>query len=246
MKLLARICAIQMDSCFDYAQALDALGSRDEAARVFRKAFDEARDQVNASHYAAWLVRYYMDQGDKESALAVARAAAETYSGAGLITLAELLEELRSYDEALQQFEALRDRYRTDVAVNAFYVRAFLKRGDSRHKEQSARALAALFPEGVTRASIVDFQAAPLRGVLVRDDTALARQIGIVAGDVIVALDGYRVETYPQYSTIRSLTDDPSVRLVFWHEGRYFERTARLPQRRFGSTLETFGGGGYR
>jgi hypothetical protein len=235
LPVLRRMCNLQEEACFELGESLAGAGRDDEAAGVLRKAFAAARDVVTASHYADWLVDYELRKGRTEQALAVARAAAETYSSAGLRTYARLLERLRRFDEAREQYEAIRERYNETQPLEQFAVRAFFSRGDARYESLAEAAVARDFPYGLERISRAELTAPPYQGVLILDETAEGRRVGIHQDDIVVAIDGYRVRTHQQYMTVRAFKVDPHVEWIVWRDGRYFEVAAELPGRSFGS-----------
>jgi hypothetical protein len=60
-------------------------------------------------------------------------------------------------------------------------------------------------------------------------------------GDVIVALDGYKVESVGQYMIVRGLSFDPHMDLIIWKDQqKYVEMKAYVPTRRFGIALDDF------
>lgn len=46
---------------------------------------------------------------------------------------------------------------------------------------------------------------------------------GLRAGDLVVALDGYRVQSPFQYGFVKALSDDPKMRLFVQRDGGYLE-----------------------
>jgi S1-C subfamily serine protease len=58
--------------------------------------------------------------------------------------------------------------------------------------------------------------------VLVTPSAGLV-QAGIRAGDVVVALDGYRVLDGNHYGSVKALGIGPKMVLTVWHDGRYVE-----------------------
>jgi tetratricopeptide (TPR) repeat protein len=225
-EILKRVCAMDTDSCFDYGEALAALQRSEEAAVAYRKAFDQARDRVAASVKAGWLIDFYIEQGKNDEALKLAHSAAETQSQQALEKLGDTFDRLGRYEEARRQFEAARDRYGDDWALQRFDIRAYLLRKEGRFAEQAKRALANYFPKGLTQVTMADFRQPGAAGTRVRDETPLSRQMGLAVGDTIVALNGYRVETAWQYVIVRSITDRVSLHLIVERGTQYREVAA--------------------
>ncbi len=240
--VLRRLCSLEQGSCLDLGEALAKGGREDEAAQVLRRAFAVARNRVAASHHAEWLAEYEFSHGRAEEGLAIAAAAAETYSGAGLATYARLLERVGRLDESLSILEAYVARYDDAVPLELFAVRSFYGRNDERHRKQAEAVLARDFPEGLQRVAFAELESPPFQGVLINEETDLSRRSGIHTGDIVVALDGYRVVTHEQYTTVRALRVDPRIDLMVWRKGRYLEIGAELPGRSFQSRFTTWDG----
>jgi type II secretory pathway component PulC len=48
-------------------------------------------------------------------------------------------------------------------------------------------------------------------------------RFGLVGGDVVVALNGYRVRNDRQYQLLWTLDDGPEATVIVWRQGRYVE-----------------------
>ncbi len=236
LDILKRVCSMDAEYCFAYGKGLADAQRPEEAAAVYQKALDEVRDRVSASVNAQWLIDYYFEQGKPDEALRLAESAAETYSGPALLKLGETLDRLGRYEEARQQFEAVRDRYRDDAALRRFYIRAYLLRKEARYEEQAKRALATYFPKGLIQVSMADVGRPPSAGARVVQETALSRQMGLAVGDEIVALNGHRVDTAWQCVIVRSITDRTNLRLIVRHGTEY--REVATVQKTFALGLE--------
>jgi hypothetical protein len=59
-------------------------------------------------------------------------------------------------------------------------------------------------------------------------------QNGLSSDQVVVALDGYQVQSMAQYSMVRAMSDSPSMTFVVWDGHAYREIKANQPGRRFG------------
>ena len=73
----------------------------------------------------------------------------------------------------------------------------------------------------------------PERGVTVTKDNAQLRKAGLQAGDLIVGLEGWRVDNLKQFRAINAFSDRPDRKLTVWR-GRISEVT--LPWRSWWST----------
>jgi S1-C subfamily serine protease len=99
-----------------------------------------------------------------------------------------------------------------------------------------------MFPQGLQRTTLADLGAAPSpgRGYLVtwKPSVPLAR-IGLKTRDVIVAMDGYRIDNRAQYDTVLRFTDKRDVALIVWREGRYVELKGQMRRERYGPSAAT-------
>lgn len=226
------LCELVPDRCFVLGYRLAELGQADEAAIAYQKGFDRATDRVFAAHESRWLVGYYFDRRRSDKAAAVARAAADTGSAAGLFVLASLLEKSGRLSEAEEQYRQILDRYRDADALVGFYHRR-LQAGDAASEPKLRAALALALPAGLEPFARGSLPAPPTDGVVVRKENDNTKRWGLHWGDVIVALDGYRVHDRRSYDVVNSLSLGPRLRLVVWHDGRYADVAAELWDRRF-------------
>ena len=58
--------------------------------------------------------------------------------------------------------------------------------------------------------------------------------------DIVVGLDGYKVESEPQYDYIRAQTTDPKMDFIVWRQNIYVEVHATVPYRKFHVDLDTY------
>ena len=75
--------------------------------------------------------------------------------------------------------------------------------------------------------------------MFVNKDSEYSRAAGIRAGDIIVGLDGWRVDNNDQYQAILAFKDDPMLKLTVSRGGRLIKIEAKSPTRKFGTQLET-------
>jgi tetratricopeptide (TPR) repeat protein len=232
-----RLCEMLADDCLDYGRALLEAGREDEAARAYQRAVDRARDSVAVSNRVRWLANYYLDHGSTARAIKVARVAADAYSWAGLETLGHVQERLGDLEAAEQTYKAILERYQTSSSLDAFYIRRQRRDGGGRYVAEAEAARKNLFPMGfaqVVHADLVAESRRPgyaARVVGVRVDEARLdrelRRLGLREGDVIVAVDGIRVQNDEQYRCVLSLTDAARTRFDVWRDGAYIELEGR-------------------
>lgn len=239
-RLADHLCSLSPDDCVTYADWLVKQKRDDEAAEVYRRWFREGADRVRVSNGLGWLVKYDSDHGHASEALSLARDAAATYSEAGLLTLARLLERKGDLAGANAYFKRVEERYEAPEFVMGFYVR---------HKGQASWDAAAqdlirdAFPSGLKAAALSDFHGAPADGVVTLSFAAPGRlsavidKYGIKSGDVIVGVEGYRVQNLRQYRLLNAYTfrGDDTLQLIVWNRGRqYYSVTTREPERHIG------------
>jgi hypothetical protein len=227
-----RMCDLTVDQCGDLARYLVDQERDDEAATVYRRWIDGARDRVMASNNSGWLVDYDFDHGRQSEAWRVATAAAGTGSGKGLDTLAGLAERTGDTEKAEALLRQIAERYDDETALLSFYLRAEA-RGERRYAAAAAPIRARLFPQGVERVAVTDFRTgeAPDKGVKVEGPNRRLALAGLRNGDVLVAVDGYRVRDYAQYTVVRDLSRDPAMQFVYFRNGRYLVAEGRFPRR---------------
>lgn len=156
-----------------------------------------------------------VDHGRQPEGLQLAEQATETYSGAGLETLARLLERMGRFAEAEAWLKKEADRYDDTRGLEQFQMRRERRNPGAGDVEPAHAALRKRFPLGLERVHHLDFLAPPRQGVEIVQWSSKLEALGLDKGDVIVALDGYRVTSYEQYHCIRDLTDDPTHPLVW-------------------------------
>lgn len=199
----------------------------DLALKFFETGYEKAEDRVLVSNSMRWLVDYYFDNNRQEDALKIATEGAETYSSTGLETMADLMERLGKLDEAERHHAAILSRYDDPGPLIGFY---------ERHKATNpayAEKQSALIPGGLDVAVLADFTAPPMDGCEFTSDSAPLREHGLKVGDVVVALDGFRVTSAEQFMTVRSLSNKLPMRLIYWNRSEYREIEVSPPDRRF-------------
>jgi tetratricopeptide (TPR) repeat protein len=238
--LLARQCAQAAVHCLDLGHHLADQGSDDEAAAAFEKAFADASiDRVLLSHHSRWLIRYHFRKGNRERALALAESAASTGSATGLSFHGELMELMEKYPAAETSYRTGAERYDDPSSLIAFYYRVARGKGRKEYEARLVRAARALFPRGLEpiEASETLGTDAPRDGAHVMGHSRMLLDAGLRAGDVVVALDGWRIHTAAQYDTVRRFTRDDEMRFTFWRGGSYQEAKGPVKDRWLGVTF---------
>jgi hypothetical protein len=236
------ICRLDPDSCLTLAWYLADRDLDEAAVPAFERAVKEGRDRVGIVGLVGWLMDYYFDHQRPDDALKLARMGEEVYSAAGLRLMARLMERMGRYREAESYYKKIEERYDFDELINQFYVRYEQRIADGRYRAEAQEALRKLFPQGLQRATLADLGAAPAPGrgyfVTWKPSVPLAR-IGLKTRDVIVAMDGYRIDNRPQYETVLRFTDKRAVALIVWREGRFVELKGQMRRERYGPSAAT-------
>jgi tetratricopeptide (TPR) repeat protein len=237
-KVMNQICALQPDYYVNLGLYYIDKQMAPEAAAALQAAFDRAADRVYVANNCGWLVSYYFDNGRRDEAMKIATDAAEAYSYSGLQTMATLLEKMGRLREAEDYYKKIRERYSESYELDGFYVRH--QGEDPAYARIAAQQTAMLFPSGLQKVNLQDFSAAPVDGVLIKTSSDKIRRANLWPGNIIVAIDGVRVHSQPQYFHVRGLTLDPNMALIVWNGREYVERRINTPGRRLKCDLEDF------
>jgi tetratricopeptide (TPR) repeat protein len=232
-----RICELNPDEYFTLGKWYVSHQQPEKAAEAYQKGVDLGEDRIRASNNCEWLVTYLEDHGKADQALAIAQMAAEVYSYRGLEVMASLMERRGKLKDAEDHFEKIAERYEDSQPLDCFYMRH--RAADPEYEKHAAAGEQKIFPEGMKKAALADFQGPPKVGTILDETNQYVTAANLKKGDVVVALDGYRTDTWMQYQYVRSLSG-PSVpmQLIVWDGARYREVTASPPERRFNVNLK--------
>ncbi len=235
------LCEIEGRYCLTLGYRLAELGFPDEAAVAYQKGFDGARDRVEAANQSRWLVDYYFDHGQLRKAEAVAREAAEIYSGDGLFTMARLMERMGRLREAEEYYRRMLDRYRNANQIAGFYYRQARIEKKAAYETKLRDALALALPSGLELFDRASLPPSPVDGVVIQKENDNTKRYGIHYGHVIVALDGFRVRDVDAYQAVRALSQSPRMKLVIWRGKSYDDVDVELWDRSFRVGIVTLG-----
>lgn len=231
-------CKLASRSCMDLALTLSRLGDEAGAVREFERAFsDPMMDGVALSASAGWLVNYYYRHNRTEDALKLATRAASSGSADGAFIEGRLFERLGRLDEAEDRFLGIETHYDNAIPAIGFYHRQFVVAKNEKYSEKWRRHLEMFFPQGL-QAVPATMPVAPKSGVFVEKDSDRSRKAGMQAGDIIVGLEGWRVDNRNQYHAINAFSDNERMKLTIWR-GALIPIEADVPGRLFGTTLQT-------
>jgi hypothetical protein len=215
------LCELVPDRCFVLGYRLAEMGFADEAAVAYQKGFDRAGDRVLAANSSRWLVDYYFDHAETKKAEAVARAAAEVYSSAGLFVRARLAERMGRLPEAEEYYRRILDRYDQPEELTGFYYRMARVEKKAAYEPKLRDALARALPSGLEPLDRSALPAPPADGVVVRGANDNTKRFGMAFGNVIVGVDGFRVRDLRSHRVAVALDKSPRMVLVVWRGKSY-------------------------
>jgi hypothetical protein len=235
--LLRRSCEVSSAECIALAAEHASKNRDDDAAAGYERAFaDPSLDAVTMSNASGWLVSHYYRHRKLKPALQLAEQSARTGSFQGLVTLAYLYERLERWDDAEEVYRKAATRYNNPSQLLGFYYRAVHLHKQTGLEPAWQQELTRVFPHGLTA---VAGDAPPKSGVVIAKDNDFVRKAGLQAGDVIIGLEGWRVDDYRQYSAVNAFFEHDVVKLTAWR-GRPFDVTLRTPNRLMGVELRTY------
>ena len=239
LSLLSWACQIAPGECVELAATLVRLGRPGEAVGWYEQAFANPEyDQIGAANSSEWLVTYYSDHGQLPRALALAARSAATGSLRGLLTAAHLYERLKRFEEAEVFYKHANGTYRDAGQLLGFYYRAINVRKQVEYQGAWDALLPTVFPHGLQPVP-KSFDAQPATAVIITDDNATVRKAGFQTGDLIVGLEGFRIENVKQYRAVNVFFSRDEIKLTLWR-GQVFERAITVPNRCLGIQFRTY------
>jgi tetratricopeptide (TPR) repeat protein len=232
----------EMDPARYYALAeyLINRGQEDKAIPFIEKGMDLFPDSVTKAAYAGRMIKHYVKQGQISKASALADFAADVYSADGLEAKAEFLESQNKYREALDYYQKIEERYEDSSPLVSFCTRYKAATGKSDLDEILARRIKKVFPRGMEKTSLAEFNTPPRDGIIVGGENETTAKAGIAHGNIIVAINGVRIHNFDQYLYIRGLDTAPELHLIVWQANKYREITAAPPDHRFGVDMPDY------
>jgi hypothetical protein len=152
--------------------------------------------------------------------------------------MANLLERNGDLAQAEDYFRKIDQRYESQDELSSFYLR---NRARSPQYETAARAaIAKVFPNDLQQVKMSDLSTAPRDGVALAGTSRVTQRLGLRVGDVLVAIDGYRISNTAQYYMVRAFRTDPIVSYIVWQTDHYVEVKGNVPQRRIIATIADY------
>ncbi|HJU44233.1 MAG TPA: hypothetical protein VJ691_15510 [Vicinamibacterales bacterium] len=241
MPLREKACEISSLECITLGSAqLHYLEDEAAAAAAYERAFaDPSLDAVVRANGAHWLVMYYERNGQTSKAIALADEGASTAAAQGYRTRARLYERLRDFDRAEQDLLTNYRHYDDVEGLLPFYYRRVEVEKNLAYQARWEKWKAEIFPNGM-QPEPASLAGVPKTGVFINDDSEFSRRAGIRTGDIVVGLEGWRVDSVPQYRAINAFyDDDPTVRLTISRGGQLIKIEAKSPTRLFGTEIQT-------
>ncbi len=239
-KLMAKAAALDPSHYYTLSDFFIERTNETKAADCLEKAIALGPDSVRASNHAGWLIQYYLRQGQKEKARKLADMAGEVYSSRGLAAKAGFFETVGNYGEAFTWFAKIEERYESSDDLIIFCARYKQKTGDPRFDKEALKRLGKLFPVGIEKVTLNNFQKPPIDGAAIWEENDLIREAGLKRGDIIVAVCGIRVHNFEQYTYGRETSKSPQLDLIVWQGKAYHEVQASPPEHRFGGKFGTY------
>lgn len=227
--VLGKYAAIDPNQAIKLGEELVIAGRDDEAIRAFENGFENATNRVAFSNRSQWMIHHYKKKGDDEAAQRIADHNAEVYSHRGLesaMTLALVEGDFRLASSIADKID---ERYNEPAHP---MIAAWASGKDQ-------RAAAELFPKGERKVSLEELKSAKeLSGLRIGDNSTCVRLNGLRLGDIILAGDGTKIETFPQYMAVMCRKLDPEVTFIVRRAGQYSEKRCILPNRRLETSLQ--------
>lgn len=239
-KLMLQAAALNPACYYDLGDYEIGRQQEDLGAKYIDQACAADPDSVRVSNHAYWRVQYYFKKGQIEKARQIADEGGEVYSSVGLEAKASFLEKTKDYDGAFEWFAKLEERYNNSTPLISFCERYQRQSGDNRFEPELKKRLKKLFPAGMEKVSLADFQGPPADGVSIRQQNELLTAAGLRVGEVIVSLNGTRTHTLDQYLFVRDSLTGSELELIVWNSRGYREVKASPPNLKFGADFRDY------
>jgi hypothetical protein len=145
---------------------------------------------------------------------------------------------MQRYADAAEWYRNLDERYEGESDLSLFYFRTQRRLPNGPFKAEAAAAERQLFPSGIVKVTLQDFVSRRLA-----DQPSVPvgnRRNGVLAplklgsADRILAVDGIRVSSWPQFFAVRGLSDDPDISMIIQRNQEYLEVKGAIRRTLFG------------
>src|SRR3954468_733495 len=219
MKSVVRMNPERLEDVVEYYLQHDRL---DEARHTYEGWFAASAQDASFTQVAAWMVRDYFVRGERAKANAVADRAADSYSFIGLLTRAHLYDWMGNARRAEEYYRRLDERYDSSADLLGFLLR------QQRHGIEVDSLKWKIFPAGVASVALPTLREPPVYGVEVAAVERIGERAGVRTHDIIVAVDGIRVNNLAQYYSAKAMSLDPNMRVTVWRDLKYTETTGPI------------------
>lgn len=227
-----RACGLAPRECVDLGALHLSTGREAEAAQAYARAFaDPDYDTVSLANNCPWLVDYYERTGQPELALALAERAAGSGALLGLQAVSRVYERRGRFDDAEQAAQHA-SGYESSGDLFGFYYRAVNVHGRTSYRARLDALVHDVFPAGM-QAVPSTLAAPPTSGVFIYKDSEFSRRHGVQAGDVIIGIEGWRVDDQRQYRAASATASTNVMKLTLWR-GRVIAVELTAPGRLMG------------
>lgn len=228
-QIMEKLCVEDPDEWWNLSTWYREKNKDDRALDAALNGWKHGLNRVCAANASQWLVMRLHALGRTTEAKKIADEAYEVFSWSGIQTKLVLSEALGDLAGAEACAKAQAERYGDRGELAKFYGRHPDFAGA---KDFRKNAEAELFPGGLKKTVLAEWKGPPTAGILVTSESDLSKVAGLKAGAVIVALDGYRVETVDQYQYARTLKVDPLISLIIYQDNAWSELRAKTNEER--------------
>jgi hypothetical protein len=222
IEALRLLSTFEPEAGLDLGDSLVVAGRPDEAFAAYETAYENAQDRVKVANHTRWLIYYYQSRGQSAKAREVADHNEKVYSHDGLASAFALA--IHEKDKRAHRLaRAIAERYEDDrfIPLAAWVV------------NEDQGALRRIFPEGIREVSKAEAeQGKSFAGCKLLGTSWVTNAVGLKRGDVILAVDGKRVENYQQFCWLMNASLDPCTRFIYRRAGKVMELECQLPERR--------------
>lgn len=199
--LRRQACELTVSQCLELASELAAKDETAAAAEYERAFRNPALDAVAMTWASGWLVQYYERNNQAAKATDLAERSASVGSGPGMLTLARLQESRSRFDEADGLFTDNADSYQHKAPLAAFLYRQAVVAKKPEYLDRWKAIEREVFPGGLQRMA-AEMKTRPANGAFVEEDSFRSRQVRLQAGDIIVGIDGWKIESFEQFDAV--------------------------------------------
>lgn len=207
-------------------------GKPEDAIKAYEAAYEDATDRVATSNNTQWMIYHYKSTGQDAKAREIADHNEEVYSQRGLVSALTLAVAEKDVARAKKLARAIEERYGDPMYIP---VAAW-------QEGKNEKLVRQIFPEGIKQVTLADFNAdGTYKGTRIAENSVTVRTAGLRAGDVVLAVDGQRVESFRQYFMLMATGIEPRVRLLYRRGKTFAEQECVLPNRRLDSSMPDYG-----